>query len=1411
MPGVERKPRRFLIATAVAHYRSAPAWDRPGLIEARREIIDLFTGVFGYRHVDDPGLDPTQHHLTGRLRAFCTSPERRDDDLVAVYVAGHGEVLDEDQGGGHVLLTHDTDPGDLADALPTETLARKILSGTRVRRLLLMLDTCYSGQGGNELTAAALERMSRRWGAAPGAGLVVLSSAQALEQAVTGAFPALLRRAVDDEALAGRHPVALALDSVVRRMNETAGPQRVGLTQAGLTGEVPAFLPNPRHDPRATGVRLGLPQDRARQAQADRRAVEFGTRLLVGAQGSHGTAEESGWWFAGRRTALTDVTRWLAEDGGPPSIPVLAVTAGPGSGKTAVLGIVAALAHPQLGSSVPGPSLHLPDGLREAARRVDVAVHAQNLTDHQVLEALAAAARVEAATTADLLAAVRSRPHPVTVLVDGVDEAATPETLCDDVLRPVAEHGEGRIRLLLGTRPHLLRRLGLARERQVDLDADRYTDPAAVLAYTLHNLLSAHPGSPYRSCPEHVVQAVAGAVADAAGRSFLIARLVAGTLAARPSVPDPADPAWRAGLPRHAEHAMADDLALRLGAEVGRATDLLRPLAYAQGQGLPWEDLWTAVASGISGQQYTDADIARLRERAGSYVVESVEDDRSTYRLFHRALAELLTRDCDDTAAHAAFARALAGRVPAAAGGGRDWRRAHPYTLRHLAAHAAAGGVLDDVLADPEYLVHADPDSLTPHLHTARVQTSRLCTAVYRCSIGTHRTATAADRRGILALDAARYNGDALRDALTGRSPAGCWIPLRATGSTVSPAALDTLAGHADAITAVACCTVEGCTVAVTASPDRTARVWDLRSGRPRGRPLAGHDGAVRAVACTELDGRPVAVTGSADHTVRLWDLTTGQPYGQPLTGHTDTVCAAACTTVRDRPVAVTGSADHTVRLWDLTGGRPHGQPFTGHDGPVWAVACTELDGRQMAVTGSADGTVRLWDLTTGQLCGRPLTGHTRAVYAVACTVLNGRPVAVSGSADHTVRLWDLTTGQPYGQPLTGHTHAVHAVACTVLEGRPVAVTGPEDGTARVWDLATGRPHGRPLAGHTATVRAVACTTVRGRPVAVTGSADRTLRTWDLAAAQPPGHPLTGHTDTVCAVACTTVHGRPVAVTASADRSVRVWDLDRGRPHDRPLTGHEEPVHAVACGLLDGRPVAVTGSADHTVRLWDLAGGLALGRPMTGHRGPVWAVACTVLYGRAVAVTGSADHTVRMWDLATGQPHGRPLTGHTQWVRAVACTTLDGRPVAVTGSADRTVRLWDLTTGQPHGQPLTGHTRAVHAVACTVLSGRPVAVTGSADRTVRLWDLTTGQPHGRPLSGHTDTVSAVACATAGTRTLVVTGSADHTVRVWDPAAPADAAVVRLPAPCGAVAVPGPDRIICSFSDDIALFGQRTGS
>ncbi|HMA33966.1 MAG TPA: NB-ARC domain-containing protein [Chloroflexia bacterium] len=572
-----------------------------------------------------------------------------------------------------------------------------------------------------------------------------------------------------------------------------------------------------------------------------------------------------------------------------------------------------------------------------------------------------------------------------------------------------------------------------------------------------------------------------------------------------------------------------------------------------------------------------------------------------------------------------------------------------------------------------------------------------------------------------------------------------------------SGAAIHILAGHRGEVEAVAV-TADG-TRTVSASRDGTLRVWDLASGALL-QNLAGHTHWVTAVALTG-DGTH-AVSASWDHTLRVWDLGTGALL-QTLQGHTDDVLAVAVTP--DGAHAVSGARNSALRIWDLRTGaaRP---THRAHTGAVGAVAVTR-DG-QRAVSGAYNGTLRVWDLHTGAAL-YALRGHTAAVRAIAVTADGAR--AVTAARDGTLWVWDLGIGAPL-HTLRGHGGDVTAVAVTADGAR--AVSGATDQTVRVWDLATGALL-RTLAGHTRAVTAVVVTADGAS--AVSAASDSTLQVWDLAAAPPPVR-LADHTDTVEAVVFIPGTGirrwlRPaghtdtveavaiaadgaLAVSAARDHTLRVWDLASGATL-HTLQGHTSAVLAVAVTPDGQRAVSGADERDRTLRVWDLRTGAAL-HTLWGHTGDITAIAVTADGARAVST--SWDRTLRVWDLHTGAAI-HTLAGHTDAVRAVALTADGAR--AVSASVDGTLRVWDLGPGACL-HTLEAHTWAVFPVQVALTGDGTRAVEASRDGTLRVWDLGSGALL-QTLTGHTDVVAAV--AVTGDGTCAVSGSRDGTLRVWD--------------------------------------------
>ncbi|MDV7393630.1 WD40 repeat domain-containing protein, partial [Arthrospira platensis SPKY1] len=78
---------------------------------------------------------------------------------------------------------------------------------------------------------------------------------------------------------------------------------------------------------------------------------------------------------------------------------------------------------------------------------------------------------------------------------------------------------------------------------------------------------------------------------------------------------------------------------------------------------------------------------------------------------------------------------------------------------------------------------------------------------------------------------------------------------------------------------------------AVSASWDRTLKLWDLETGTELAT-LTGHSGSVRGVAIAP-DGKR-AVSASWDNTLKLWDLETGKELAT-FTGEAEmSSCAVA-------------------------------------------------------------------------------------------------------------------------------------------------------------------------------------------------------------------------------------------------------------------------------------------------------------------------------------------------------------------------------------------------------------------------------------------------------------------------------------------------------------------------------------
>jgi WD40 repeat protein len=270
----------------------------------------------------------------------------------------------------------------------------------------------------------------------------------------------------------------------------------------------------------------------------------------------------------------------------------------------------------------------------------------------------------------------------------------------------------------------------------------------------------------------------------------------------------------------------------------------------------------------------------------------------------------------------------------------------------------------------------------------------------------------------------------------------------------------------------------------------RSILAWNIGESSPRLN-LMWHFGPITSVAITS-DGRH-AVTASEDKTLKIWDLKSGVA-NRLIQGNVGTPLGLAISPDNEFVVFCNGGhEDNTIRISNLENGMQFSNQskiIGKHEGIFSAInsVCVLSDGRY-AASASADHTVRLWDLARGSLL-QICEGHTSSVNAVVALPDGER--LVSAAADNTLMVWHSNSGKGI-RPLLGHTSFVNDVTA-LSDGRRVVSAGA-DRTLRVWDVESGYELSI-LSGHTSFVNAVAA--MPDSPWLVSVSADRSIRLWDV-------------------------------------------------------------------------------------------------------------------------------------------------------------------------------------------------------------------------------------------------------------------------------------------------------------------------
>jgi WD40 repeat protein len=971
--------------------------------------------------------------------------------------------------------------------------------------------------------------------------------------------------------------------------------------------------------------------------------------------------------------------------------------------------------------------------------------------------------------------------------VDAVDEAAQPHELVRKLLRPMGS--ASGVRLLVGTRRHLVPLLGAAAV-VLDLDDPVYLERSDLVEYARRCLVM--EGDPvaqsgYRDRPEVAVR-VARAIADRSHPSFLVTQLASRSLVNAADVVDVEQPGWSDQFPATVGEAMDDYLARFAVGETReqeqRVRDLLLPLAYAQGHGLPDEELWAALATATGTQRYAPHDVRWLRQNSAADLIRSVEADGGRFvRLFHEALADYFRSGRTEQNDHRAYTAALLDLIPPSIQpAGKDWSQAPAYVRAHLATHAAQAGRLDGLLVDAGFLLVAEPTRLVRELPTATTAAAIQAERVIQQATPYLLTTAPGDRASYLEMAARRTHVDWLAIQLGELQPNRAWRIGWTHWRPPSPHRV--LSAASGWIGGLAIAEVDGRLIVVARDEHRLTRCWDIRTGEPVGDTLTGGPSPI-ALAVGRLDGRSVLIHPSAGDgpALEVWDIVERIQAREPLPLATSGPRLLALFEMDGDPLIAVLDRENSLRLYNLRTDAlvrefaPRDARWP-HNLAIWEAG----GGGLMALCESKDGFLT-WNLTADHATEIALPGG--GPVALGPTV-DGKPTVI-GEYGSTIRLFDLDTAQVVAEGPEEREWPIRELTAVIADGRTFAVSGSTGGVVRVWDIDRMRPIGPPLLGHDGYITRVGAVMADGQLLVVSGAGDGILRVWRVDPDAPPTVcPDNQRFDTV-ALGVSEAAGVPVVLTAEPEGSIHTYHALDGELGAHSIERRADAEHGgqlnpsawlndrlVTVSLAETKPsrptegngngVVPSDPVERIAQVHDFLTGRLVDQFPTINEPPDAQLA--VLWSQdELLVVGARDNTLILWNKDSPlSQHSPYIVGKSQ-LRSIVLSHRHGQPVAVISDVNGAVWLLELVTGQLHGIAPPDSTWEVFVLQ--LRSTVAIVFGGSFGNPVCVWDLETLDPMIDPLPHRGSPVYAADTGTIRDRHLLVLGAGDGRLSVWD--------------------------------------------
>ncbi|XP_041910847.1 NACHT domain- and WD repeat-containing protein 1 [Arvicola amphibius] len=495
-------------------------------------------------------------------------------------------------------------------------------------------------------------------------------------------------------------------------------------------------------------------------------------------------------------------------------------------------------------------------------------------------------------------------------------------------------------------------------------------------------------------------------------------------------------------------------------------------------------------------------------------------------------------------------------------------------------------------------------------------------------------------------------------------------------------------------------------TLAISASKDRTLRLWSLLSGQEkltildRGSPTSTEPQSW-ALHVNEMN-KVVYLTSNAK--ISVWNLETAKlVFCIPGDASDPWSCVAV---LAARGVLLAVSKGGQVSLWDSAMGKlqeKYQLSSIKEETPTCAVS---IQTRAKLITGFSSGSIFLVSSGEDRLL-------EKLPEAVGFLVVSEDDSVLAAGFGRSVRIF-LADSQGFHRFMaTDLEHEDVVETAAVGPENNMIVTGSRDALIQVWSLSEQGTLLDVLEG----VGAPASLLVRGGTlVASASSKSSSVKVWDLRSTQKPRPPAPFLDRT--GLAAVSHHGSYVYVPKVGDKNkVTIWDVAEGEEQDSLDTSNEVRCLEVA----EQAKLLFTG----------LVSGIVLVFPLNSRQDVLCipppearkAVNCMSLSKSEDRLAIAYDNIVLVLDISPGDPcptiEGPTYTFYTQLPETIASVALLADYRVLYGMTDGGLFLYNCASSKVF--PLEAHGSRV---SCVAVSHRELlAVSGAEDALLCLWDL----------------------------------------------------------------------------------------